>query len=559
MKRRFVFARVLWRILTAMLTISALTLRLALYALRARVEPRMADVLERRAARRLARTLERLGATYVKLGQLLAMRGDFLSAVYVEELAFLLDQVQPFPTAVARRTIEHDLGRTIGDLFESFDEQPIASASFGQVYDARLKGGDRVVVKIRRPDVEIIVRADLAAIAVLAWLIDLSTLMLTVSMRDFYREFQEYTNEELDYTLEARNIERLYRNAVDSEIERIPAVYWDLTRPRVLVLEHLQGIWVNDILAAWNAGDEETLAEWRAQGLDLGIVARRLLYVLLRQGFACGAFHADPHAANIVILRGNVIGLVDFGIVGRIGSDYQRYMFQLMRSMGEGNANGAFAAIVKVLTPGAHVNLREFKRRYEANVHAWFFTVTDAHAPVRTKTAARLILKNLALFRRFGLRLPAGVARFYRALLIVDSVVIQLCPEVDMAAELSMSMRQIAVDRLAGRLDPGRVLPAVLGYAGLLLDIPGAVSNWLESGLLTDSLESISSLDMGAQGAGRFMALSVAALLRAAGLVAMAGAVLLLMKPLPSVRPRDLFVGGVMAMFASRAIRARIV
>jgi len=498
-------------------------IRLTLYYVRAKWDSANYDKYMRDGAIVLTMALEDLGATYVKLGQILAMRPDFLPFQYIEQLGRLLDKVRPFPTTIAINILEQDLGNSVNHHFRSFPDAPIASASFGQVYKAELHTGEVIAVKIRRPGVEQVVRADLHSMRLLAWLIDLSTTMMTVSMREFYSEFKAYTTQELDYLLESRHVQRIGRNAEGSSIERIPKVYSDLTTSRVLCLEFLEGIWVNEILVAIANRDEGRLENWRSQGLDVTLVSRRLIYILMKQVFVDGVFHADPHAANIVVMEGNVIGLVDFGIVGTLGGDYQKHMLQLMRKMGDESPSGAFIAILRVLAPGDGVNLRSFKRDYESNMQSWLDTSGDPTAPVSEKTAARLIIANLGLIRRYGLHLPPEVSRFYRALLTADSAAVQLNPQINMAKELRAIVSNLSLQRSLERLTPEHYLQAFLGYQNMLLEVPLMFAEFADGRGLETALHAVRSLDKGLNSIRRQFALLLASAMNtlALGLVAL--------------------------------------
>jgi ubiquinone biosynthesis protein len=557
--------RAILRAFVVFLILPWVLLRLVLYLVLCKVLPGDAARLRTRSARAFARSLEKLGGTFVKLGQILAMRADFIPVEFIEELSFLLDRVRPFPTTAAVAIVEEELGAKVSEIFAEFPGEPAASASFGQVYRARLRGGDEVAVKVLRPGIETSVRADLAILGGLAWVIDVSTILLTVSARTFFRELRTYTEQELDYAIEARNVGQLYENAVGSEIERIPNVYWDLSTSRVLVMEFLRGVWMTEILEALRTRDEERLESWQADGMDLTLVARRLLYVLLRQVFLHGVFHADPHAANIVVLPGNVIGLVDFGIIGHLGGDYQRNMFQLFRGIGSGSPAAAFAAIVGILSPGAHVDLRSFKRSYEDNVQSWLESVTDRRAPTRQKSAGALVVSQLLLVRQYGLRLPAAVTRFYRSLMIVDSLILRLWPAVDTPAEIQHSIRQIVIDRLAARLGPDRLVPALLGYGAVLLELPSVVTATFDSPLLREALDGVRALETGAQRVGRAVGRVVAYFLRVLALALVAAALAKWLGGRPELAlawlrasAQALAFGAAGAWFASRLLRSQI-
>jgi ubiquinone biosynthesis protein len=504
---------------TVMVTTTVLGFRLSAYLIAARLRASMSEALVRRSAKILASTLEQLGGTYVKFGQLLAMRADFLPPPYIEELAHLLDRVPPYPTAMATRIIQEELGKPLHELFIAFEDTPIASASFGQVYRARLPTGELTAVKVQRPGIVSLVRADLRIMAFLAWIADLTTILLTVKAREFYREFRSYTRQELDYVTEARNIYRIYVNSLDTPFERIPQVYWEYTSSRVLCMEYLDGVWVNDILAAIDRDDTSTLKHWQKEGVDFKLVAFRLTYIMLKQGFRDGVFHADPHAGNIVILDDNIIGLVDFGIVGMLSGDLQRHMLQLLSHMGEGSASGAFAAILRVLQPGREVNLRSFKRDYESNMQSWLDVAVDPIAGLREKSVARLIARNLSLIRRYGLHLPSAVARFYRALLIVDSVVIQLWPSINMVTTLRSALTEIQQQRLLRTLTPANYINASLAYEALALRLPMVLSEWADSGPFSEMLNASFSLDRGPTTARRYSGHAVAALMRTVGIL----------------------------------------
>lgn len=558
---------------TVMVTTTVLGFRLSAYLVAARLRASRSEALVRRSAKILASTLEQLGATYVKFGQLLAMRADFLPPPYIEELAHLLDCVPPYPTAMAARIIEEELGKPLHELFITFEDTPIASASFGQVYRARLPTGELTAVKVQRPGIVSLVRADLRIMAFLAWIADLTTILLTVKAREFYREFRSYTQQELDYVTEARNIYRIYVNSLDTPFERIPQVYWEYTSSRVLCMEYLEGVWVNDILAAIDHDDTSTLKHWQKEGVDFGLVAFRLTYVMLKQGFRDGVFHADPHAGNIVILDDNVIGLVDFGIVGTLSGDLQRHMLQLLSRMGEGSASGAFAAILRVLQPGREVDLRSFKRDYENNMQSWLDVATDPIAGLREKSVARLIARNLALIRRYGLHLPSAVTRFYRALLILDSVVIQLWPSINMVTTLRSALTEIQQQRLLRTLTPANYITASLAYEALALRLPMALSELVDSRLFSEMLNA-SSLDRGLATTRRYSRRVVAALMRTVGILLIVSGVFIIVarqfdEGVRTIRVANLHLTsgaavttflllGVIAIWTSRLIRGRL-
>jgi predicted unusual protein kinase regulating ubiquinone biosynthesis (AarF/ABC1/UbiB family) len=189
-------------------------------------------------------------------------------------------------------------------------------------------------------------------------------------------------------------------------------------------------------------------------------------------------------------------------------------MLQLMRQMGERSPSGAFAAILRVLMPGEHVDLKSFKREYEANMQSWLDVSGDVTAPISEKTAARLIIANLALIRRYRLHLPSAVARFYRALLIADSVAIQLSPKINMAKEIHKIVSRLSLERSLRQLTPERYLQAFLGYQEMLLEIPLMFAEIAKSRALETALNAVRSLEAGFSAIGRQLKLATASVLR---------------------------------------------
>lgn len=423
----------------------------------------------------LTRTLERLGGTYVKFGQILAMRQDYLPPHYTFALSRLLDEVEPFDTAVARATIEAELGARIDDLFSEFPDQPIASASFGQVYKARLRSGSLVAVKVQRPGIERVVSADLALLRALAVVVDLSTLALPSQLRDLVAEFSAWTRDELDYRREARYAHQIGRESVGDPIAVIPRVHWEKTTRRVLTLDYLEGVSLKELLGVAADADSPSHRRFVEQGISFENVASNLLWVVLRQAFLRGRFHADPHAANVIILKGNRIGLVDFGICGYLGSDLRQRLLTLMREMGREDSEAAFWASVRVLDPPDDVDLRSFRRAYRNNLDNWLSTSSDRYASLRERSALALMLSSLEIIRRHRIGVQTMVLRYYRALMLVDIVALQLAPDMSLRDEMTVALRKIVYSERRRRRErkPAEIL---FDLQGMLAALPARLN-----------------------------------------------------------------------------------
>jgi predicted unusual protein kinase regulating ubiquinone biosynthesis (AarF/ABC1/UbiB family) len=262
---------------------------------------------ERRFARRFVAVAVRFKGGLIKIGQVASLRVDVLPPEVSEELARLQDRVEPHPIAEVEAQIVHELGAPIASCFAAFEREPIASASLGQVHAARLPDERKVAVKVLYPGVERSVAIDLVAVRFGLWLFDFLTV---ADLRTVYREIRESLLGEMDYEREGRAAEEVARNlAADPEVAahvRVPAIHWPTTRRRVLTMEFIEGVKINDRTALAASGlDSEEIARW---------AVRAFLHMIFRDGF----FHCDPHPGNLLVDGEGRIGIVDFGMNKRL-------------------------------------------------------------------------------------------------------------------------------------------------------------------------------------------------------------------------------------------------
>lgn len=274
---------------------------------RRRVQGQAADQRPRGARMRAA--LEELGPTFIKLGQLLSARPDLVPADVAVELSRLQDRVPPEPADAIIAEIQRELGKPPSELFRFFDPEPIGVASIGQAHRAVLPDGAEVVVKVRRPGIEGEVEVDLDILASLARVADERWPSARMSFVEVVDEFARSLRREMDYRLEAANTQRFHRLFADDPRIVIPKVYESLSTSRVLVMEHVGGVKVNDL---------EGLA---TVGVDPKAVARLGAETFLKMVFLHGIFHGDPHPGNLFVLPDGRLGVIDFGIVGRLDDD----------------------------------------------------------------------------------------------------------------------------------------------------------------------------------------------------------------------------------------------
>ena len=418
--------------------------------------------------------LERAGGAWIKLGQILAMRSDFLPPRMIDELAQLLDNVPPFPYEIAKATIAADFGRPVDEVFATFPEKPIAAASFGQVYRAVLITGEDVAVKVMRPGLRMIVRSDLLQLRVLGFFLDTFRVLGSIRLKTQIDQLERILHEEIDYHFEADNIRRAVEQSRHFRIMKIPAVYDDFCTSHVLTMEFLTGIWVNDILAAIRTNNEEKLHEFYARGLNRKLVARRIFEIGLRQLFEIGSFHADPHAANIVILKDNVVGYVDFGIVGQMDEELAESQSRYLEAVKDSRINDAARALSETVIVPERLQrkLPEFRARLANQVRDWIALVNNPNSALRQKSIAQLLLDNIVLIRKFGFELMENTMRYYRALIIADVIVLELDPEFDTVRGLSRYFRRREIRQLRTAANAQSLIWTSVDYFHLWLNGP---------------------------------------------------------------------------------------
>jgi ubiquinone biosynthesis protein len=387
--------------------------------------------------RTLRNYLENCGATFVKLGQILAMRYDLLPAIYCEELGHLLDKLRPslLPDVIA--SIEYDLGQRLSELFSEFDPSPLSSASVAQVHAAVLPNGDKVAVKVKHPGITDKFRVDLLNLKIVTTLIGFLGLFRRINVGALLEEFRRLAEEELDFRHEARNIYLLHELMERDDTDHHgPNVYLELCGPSVIVMERLEGVWMNEFLSAVQGGDCLRLEIWSKDNITPQRVSRLLLRSILEQCFTHKIFHADPHAGNLVILEGGTLGYVDFGMVGWLDEKLWAQQFSLNRALASEKIHAAYEAILDMLEPLPDINLQYFEMQAKSLLVEWIFASKVPGRPIAERSSANLFLQLFDLMRRERLNMSVASLRLCRTLMISDIISLRLCPELDRLKEL---------------------------------------------------------------------------------------------------------------------------
>jgi len=406
--------------------------------------------------RHLRELLDELGPTFVKFGQLLSTRPDVVPPDIVVELRGLQDDVRPFPFAQARQVVEAELGLSLEQAFVSFDELPIAAASIGQVHGAELPNGDRVVVKVQRPDAPRQVESDLALLYQAARLIRERVRSLDfIDASALVDEFARSIRQELDYKLEARNAETFGRNFATSELVQVPKVYRGYSGSRILTLERLEGVQLADLEL-----DEHSLDERRELAYR---ITETWMEMIFRQGF----FHADPHPANILILdgappiparsglarplaEGKRIGLVDFGLVGKLTDADMSKLTALFLDAATENVEALPRRLAELGVSYPKEREEEFTTELRDLFYRYYGASLAEIDPIQ------VIREGFALIYAMNLRLPTRFVMLDKAIATLGSVGIDLYPgfnvfEVARPYARALMLERFTPQRLAAR------------------------------------------------------------------------------------------------------------
>lgn len=377
---------------------------------------------------RMRLAFESLGITYLKLGQFLAMRFDLLPPAYCQELSQLFDRVPPMPFQTVKDTVEHELGQTLDRLFASFEEEPLAAGSVAQVHRARTNEGDLVAVKVQRPGIRAIFDADLRIFLRLSDFADAVGALGYTSMRDMVEDFSTWTVREMDFTLEGATADHLREDALPYEV--VPQVHWDLTTPRVLTMEFLQGpnaIGVEKIL---QEGGRLLLKE-RYPDLDLDLAMSRLSVVSMRQLFITGFFHGDPHPGNVIMLPDSRVAFVDFGIFGELAETEREVWRRHFEAFAIGNIRESIHQYCKLLLAGPDGDLVGFQTESLEHLTRLYHDHANPDNPPEVRHVARSSEAILELIRKYRLRVTLNNLLFWRTLVALNASAYRLSPDFD--------------------------------------------------------------------------------------------------------------------------------
>ncbi|KAF1692462.1 2-polyprenylphenol 6-hydroxylase [Pseudoxanthomonas koreensis] len=383
---------------------------------------------------RVRRALEDLGPTFVKLGQVLATRVDLFPPEWIVELGKLQNAVPALPFAQVRPQLVEDLGAEPEEVFAQLDETPLAAASLAQTHRAWLADGTAVVLKIRRPGIRDTVEADLRLLARLAEIVEAQAPDLQrYRPREVVQQFAQSLRRELDFAAECRNAERIAANFAGHDGIVVPRVHWQWTSERLNVQDFVAGIPGPDLAAV------------DAAGLDRRRLAREGAGIVLKMVLEDGFFHADPHPGNIFYLPGDRIGVIDFGMVGRLSEQRRVQIVQLLHGLVEREAE----AVTDVLMEWGEGAGETDETRLQADIGA--FVDQYRGVPLKDLRMGAMLLDVTTILREHGLSLPPDLALMIKAFLTLEGLGRQLDPDFDMAGAARPYVEKVLLQRYSPR------------------------------------------------------------------------------------------------------------
>lgn len=398
--------------------------------------------------------LQTSGGAFIKIGQLLSMRYDLLPLEYCQQLSLLLDNLPVIPFDKINQIIQHNYKKPIDKVFSNFSKNPLGSASIAQVHEATLMTGEAVVIKIMKPGIQQIFSTDFLYLSFLGAALNLTGLFGRINIKAFMTELIKLTQEEFDFRKECRNLSTMHRlmNA-DNIAHYAPKPYFEYCTDEIIVMEKINGISVKALIEALELGDVVTLEKWKQEEGICPLRTSRIIFrSILEQTMRYRVYQADPHAANLIVMKGGTLAWIDFGMLGWLDEKMWHSQFRLRVALSEGNLHEGYRFFASSLGPLPNKDLSVFESEIKEAFRDWVEASNDPNAGLQEKSSGYFFINVFLALRKAGLSLPSGLSRLYRAIIIADMVMLKLDPAIDwvpvMREFISDEFKRLSAERI---------------------------------------------------------------------------------------------------------------
>lgn len=418
------------------------------------------NVKEKPAGERIRLILEELGPTYIKLGQMMSTRPDIIPSTIILELEKLQDKVREISFDEVKAIIEDEFELPLEELFREINPVPIAAASIGQVHKAILPSGEVVAVKVQRPNITKTIDTDLEILRNLARMVEKRYKWAQeYGICDIMDEFALSLNRELDYGIEGRNAEKIAEQFKDDDTIRVPAVYWEYSTKKVLTMEYVEGIKINDV---------QSLDEI---GFDRCLLSERFTEAMMKQILLEGLFHADPHPGNVFVQPGNRLVFLDFGNIGRLNAQMKYEFASMLVALRRGNTDFVVRSIIKIGVTPDDINYGQLKADVQEFIDDYYGQNLNAIS------LSDLVNDFFTLIYLHHIRIPSDLTMLGKTFLAVEGVVETLYPEYNILDVIEPFGDHLVKERLKPKNIAEMVFNKVVDYSDFLSEMPRSLKD----------------------------------------------------------------------------------
>ncbi|MBP2027628.1 ubiquinone biosynthesis protein [Acetoanaerobium pronyense] len=394
------------------------------------------DILNMSVNERIKNVLEELGVTFIKLGQILSTRIDIIDIDLAEELSKLQDNVKCFSFDEAREIFEEEIGLSLSEVFYSFNEVPIASASIGQVYEGILRSGEKVIIKIQKPNIEEVIKTDIEILKGIAKLLDDNFKDIGINLSEIADEFSTQLLRELDYTFEGRNCEKFREIYISNKDIYIPSVNWEFTSDKVLMLEQINGIKISDLKVLTKPH------------YDKKKIAKLWIKTYMEQIFINGFFHGDPHPGNIFVLERDRIAFIDFGIVGILDRLTLDFVTEIFLASIDRDVEKIITNLLEMDAISRDTDMRKVREDLTYYIH-YYYSIS-----LNQMNISEMLTEFLKFARANKLKLPSQFSILIKALITLEGGVRKL----DSEFSLSEVLKEFSKEYYKNKINPQKLL-----------------------------------------------------------------------------------------------------